>query len=249
MILHPHKIPKELKECALSPLMRHSHPRRTTPRIACRRASIAWRKKTKPDEITWDDVAAEGATGKQYVPGKDNSGKSLLVMRPGRENTKEHAGNIRFLIYTLEHALWCEDPENQPPLGAQVKHDAEKLVILINFTGWSLSTAPPMRTSRETLSILQDHYPERLAVAVCYNPPWIFAVFWKAISPFIDPTTYRKIRFVNPKREKEVKRMKQMFDMRVIDADMGGHRDPTFDAKEYGRLMREYDKMKTKTVR
>ena len=63
-----------------------------------------------------------------------------------------------------------------------------------------------MKTSRETLAILQEHYPERLAVAVCYNPPWIFAVFWKAISPFIDPNTYRKIRFVNPKREKEVRR-------------------------------------------
>jgi hypothetical protein len=26
---------------------------------------------------------------------------------------------------------------------------------------------------------------QRYAAAVCYNPPWIFAVFWKAISPFI----------------------------------------------------------------
>ena len=74
-----------------------------------------------------------------------------------------------------------------------------------------------MKTSRETLAILQEHYPERLAVAVCYNPPWIFAVFWKAISPFIDPNTYRKIRFVNPKREKEVRRMRTMFDMSCVE--------------------------------
>ena len=75
------------------------------------------------------------------------------------------------------HLRW-DDAAQQAPLGAQVDHAGEKLVILIDFTGWSLSTAPPMKTSRETLSILQDHFPERLAVAVCYNPPWIFAVFW-----------------------------------------------------------------------
>ena len=91
-----------------------------------------------------------------------------------------------------------------------------------------------MKTSKETLSILQDHFPERLAVAVCYNPPWIFAVFWKAISPFIDPVTYRKIRFVNPKREKEMKRMGAMFDMKnVIESDMGGEVDPTFDLAKF----------------
>lgn len=78
-------------------------------------------------------------------------------------------------------------------------------------------------------------------MAVCHNPPWIFAVFWKAISPFIDPATYRKIRFVNPKRAKEVSRMKQMFDMRVIDSDLGGEKDQAFDADAFAAEMRAYD--------
>ena len=203
-----------------------------------------WRIKTKPEEIQWDDVAAEGATGKQYVAGKDNQGRSVMVMRPGRENTQEHAGNIRYLIYTLERALWQDDADEMPPLGAQMEHHAEKLVILIDFTGWTLSTAPPMKTSRETLNILQDHFPERLAVAVCYNPPWIFAVFWKAISPFIDPATYKKIRFVNPKKAKEVNRMKQIFDMKHIDSDLGGEKDPTFNAAAFGVEARKYDKQR-----
>lgn len=60
-----------------------------------------------------------------------------------------------YLIYTLECALWLDDAVDRPPLGAHVGHDGERLVILIDFTGWSLSTAPPMKTSRETLSILQ----------------------------------------------------------------------------------------------
>ena len=203
-----------------------------------------WRAKTRPERVRWRDVRAEGATGKQYVAGTDKEGRRVLVMRPGRENSKEHAGNIRFLIYTLERATWRDTPESDPPLGSHVEHHREKLVLLIDFTGWTLATAPPMRTSRETLSILQDHFPERLAVAVCYNPPWIFAVFWKAISPFIDPETYRKIRFVNPKKEKEMHRLRRMFRMEQIERDMGGERDPAFDLAAFAAEAEAHDEHK-----
>ena len=190
--------------CSDSTLCRYLRARRWNLKRALKMlvSSLRWRRAARPDSITWEDVAAEGTSGKQYVTGRDQQGRNVLVMRPGRENTREHAGNIRFLVYTLERAAWRDSPAEDPPLGSYVDHASEKLVILIDFTGWTLATAPPMKTSRETLSILQDHYPERLAVAVCHNAPFIFALFWKAISPFIDPETSRKIRFVNPKRKK-----------------------------------------------
>jgi len=49
------------------------------------KASLEWRARTKPEEITWADVSAEGATGKQYVAGRDKQGRAVLIMRPGRE--------------------------------------------------------------------------------------------------------------------------------------------------------------------
>jgi len=48
------------------------------------------------------------------------------------------------------------------------------------------------------LNILQNHYPERLGLALILNVPWIVDVFFKMIKPFIDPVTREKMKF-NPK--------------------------------------------------
>jgi hypothetical protein len=53
------------------------------------------------------------------------------------------------------------------------------MVWLIDFTGWTMANAVPIKTARETANILQNHYPERLAVALLFNPPKVFEAFWK----------------------------------------------------------------------
>lgn len=54
-----------------------------------------------------------------------------------------------------------------------------------------------MSTSRTILSILQDHYPERLGLSLFINLPFIVTATLKIIMPFVDPITREKIKF-NP---------------------------------------------------
>ena len=108
-----------------------------TPSI---RASLQWRKVARPESITWNDVRKEGEEGKQYLSGRDRHGRGVLTIRPGREGSREQASHVRFLIYTLEHATWSDTADEDLPLGAHAEHTSEKLVVLINFTGWTLAT-------------------------------------------------------------------------------------------------------------
>lgn len=63
---------------------------------------------------------------------------------------------------------------------------------LIDFTGWSFSTSVPVKSARDTISILQNYYPEILAVAFLYNPPRIFEAFWK-VCLLLEINTHCKI--------------------------------------------------------
>lgn len=211
--------------------------------------TLRWRAERKPEALTWDDIENEASTGKQYRSGRDKRGRRVLVMRPDRENTFNHVENIKFLIYTLENILWKSSRPGEP-LGSNADLAPEQITILIDFTKWSLKNAVPMATARETLSILQNHYPERLGLAVCFNPPTIFRVFWAVISPFIDPKTYTKIVFVSKRRKaKAAATMGAIFHAASTDTDLGGAVDPTWNFNDYAKHMRDYDAKKLDVTR
>lgn len=86
------------------------------------------------------------------------------------QNTTALDNQMRHLVYLIENAIF-----NLP-------QDQEQMSWLIDFTGWSLTNNVPIKSARETVNILQNHYPERLAIAFLYNPPRIFEAFWKVSS-------------------------------------------------------------------
>lgn len=90
-----------------------------------------------------------------------------------------------------------------------------------------------MKTSKATLSILQDHYPERLHKFVLLNAPTVFYVFFKAISPFIDPVTREKINFIKGSPTEQRKQLEAFFDVEVLESGLGGDLSHEWDAEAY----------------
>jgi hypothetical protein len=149
--------------------------------------TIKWRHEFGIDNIHTeykDTIALENSTGKMYVRGFDKEGVPLIYMKPVKENTKDHTGNIKHLVYSMERAVACMEAKGQ---------GNTKLSLVIDYDGYTSAHAPPMKTALETLNILQSHYPERLKHAYCVRAPFIFYAFFKMVSPFIDPVTRAKI--------------------------------------------------------
>ncbi|KAI4321590.1 hypothetical protein MLD38_034955 [Melastoma candidum] len=193
--------------------------------------SLKWRSTYKPEEIQWEEVSAEGETGKMYRANfHDRKGRTVLILRPAFQNTASLDNQMRHLVYLIENAI-RNLPEGQ-----------EQMSWLIDFTGWSLSNSVPIKSARETINILQNHYPERLAIAFLYNPPRIFEAFWKVVKYFLDAKTFQKVKFVYPKNKDSMDFMRTIFDEENLPSEFGGRAVLAYDHEEFSKMMLRDDK-------
>ncbi|TVU45306.1 hypothetical protein EJB05_04813 [Eragrostis curvula] len=123
----------------------------------------------------------------------------------------------------------------------QARSRQDKMVWLIDFTGWTMANATPIKTARESANILQNHYPERLAIAFLFNPPKVFEAFYKVIKIFLDPRSIEKVNFVYLKDEGSMKVMYKYIDPEVLPVEFGGKASVEYNHEEYSELMRKDD--------
>ncbi|KAI3806765.1 hypothetical protein L1987_22679 [Smallanthus sonchifolius] len=192
-------------------------------------ASLIWRMNYKPEEIRWEHVAAEAETGKLYRSSfMDKQGRSILVMRPRCQNSKSTRAQIKYLVYCMENAIFHLPPEQ------------EQMVWLIDFHGFSMSNIS-IKSTKETARILQDHYPERLGLAVLYNPPKFFEPFWKVVKPFLEPKTTSKVKFVYADDPSTKTFMENLFYIDRLESAFGGKNEAKFNIRIYAERMKEDD--------
>lgn len=176
----------------------------------------------KKRKVVKSVISFENESGKVYVRGYTKDGRAAIYLKPGKENSKDEEGQMKHLVHNLERAIACTE-----------KNGKEKYVILIDYEGWSISKAPSMSATRQTLKILQHHYPERLFRSYILNPPYLFRGFWSLAKPFIDPVTKQKIQFCTGKSGKAI--IAKEFDLSTIEKCAYGTLTPEkpFDSKTY----------------
>ncbi|KIW21450.1 hypothetical protein PV08_02030 [Exophiala spinifera] len=145
--------------------------------------TLTWRREYGLEKHTKDYISIENATGKQIILGWDYHGRTCQYLRPSKQNTERSDRQIQHLVFMLERAI-----DLMPP-------GQETLALLINFAETKSGQGATLSQGKQTLNILQNHYPERLGRALVTNVPFYIWGFFKLITPFIDPMTREKIRF------------------------------------------------------
>jgi hypothetical protein len=147
-------------------------------------ATLKWRREYGLyDIVNAAHVEPEAVTGKQVLFGYDLTGRPALYLLPSRQNTTDTVRQVQFTVWMLERTMDLMAP------------GVETLALLINFADKAKN--PSLGVAKQVLNILQDHYPERLGLALIINVPFLVNAFFKLILPFVDPVTRNKIKF-NP---------------------------------------------------
>ncbi|KAI9512092.1 CRAL/TRIO domain-containing protein [Russula earlei] len=193
--------------------------------------TLRWRREFGMYDLTPEQLEPEAVTGKEIVFGYDTLRRPALYMIPSRQNTEESPRQIQFAIWMLERALDLTGP------------GVESVVLMINFADKAKN--PSFATAKTVLNIFQTHYPERLAASLILNVPFLIHAFFKIISPFIDPTTLKKLKF-NPKPVED-----GLFaaDELVKDGGWGGSREFVWDHEKYwGPFVRMCDEIRARQL-
>ncbi|XP_024367309.1 uncharacterized protein [Physcomitrium patens] len=191
------------------------------------RDTLAWRASYKPEDIRWEDVAKEAETGKVYRAATvDKQGRSVLVMRPAKQNTTSREGQVKQLVYSMENAI------------ANLPEDQEEMIWLVDFKNWSMTKPISIKTTQDAAHVLQRHYPERLGYGILINPPHIFETFWQVVKPFLDAKTARKVKFVYTNDPASMQLVNELFDAGQLEELL---KEDNFNLEEYSKQMRQDD--------
>ena len=87
--------------------------------------SLQWRASVAIDALCFKDVAPEAVTGKMFrLPGVDKKGRPVLLMSPGKENTRDAAGQAEQAMYNIDMLL--------KEAGSQLDHICKLTIYIID---------------------------------------------------------------------------------------------------------------------
>ncbi|GIC89185.1 CRAL/TRIO domain protein [Aspergillus udagawae] len=145
--------------------------------------TLTWRREYGLEKLTSDYISIENETGKQVILGYDIHARPCLYLLPSNQNTEKSDRQVEHLVYMLERVIELMGP------------DQETLALIVNFNETKSGQNASLGQAKQTLNILQNHYPERLGRALVINVPFVIWGFFKLITPFIDPLTREKLKF------------------------------------------------------
>ncbi|KAI8149890.1 CRAL-TRIO domain-containing protein [Fennellomyces sp. T-0311] len=196
--------------------------------------TVRWRRDYRPDELDPGFIRPEVEVGKMYFNGFDKCGRPIWIIRPRLQNSKDEDRQTKHILFCLERGIRLMPPS------------VDTIAIIVDFKDAAYANNPSIATCKKFLDILGNHYPERLGIAFVVDSPWFFFATFKLISPFMDPQTRAKIKFVydkdRPSKEQQQTHdgsdrqwvhLKDYISLDYLESDFGGNHNFVFDIERY----------------
>ncbi|GAB4823754.1 hypothetical protein N2152v2_010800 [Parachlorella kessleri] len=172
---------------------------------------VQWRLQHQPCSITESEVRSHLEPCKALVQAAGAKGRPLLVsLARNHYPSSDFAQLEKYIVYAIEAAsqyCWNDgNPDN-------------KLYILCDLSNLALKNLDASAL-RACFAVLHRHYPERAAGILMYKAPAIFSGLWRAVSPFIDPATRKKVLFVSGEKAQQV--LEEWVGMDIVPKEYGG---------------------------
>ncbi|KAJ3114922.1 hypothetical protein HDU96_001479 [Phlyctochytrium bullatum] len=216
-----------LKYCDDACLRRHLRARgwdveKTAPKL---KEAVEWRYDYRPHDSDPAELKIDSATGNAYVNGFDKLNRPIIYVRKRGEKAEDPWRALKVLFLNLEIAIRLMPP------------GVETVTLVMDMAQYSRANSTPLAVTRYAMNALSTYYPERLGIAYIVNAPWIFNTLWHIVSPFLDPVTRAKIRFVSgiteTSRDPAKNPILEGIDPAMLEKGYGGDLEFVYDDDEY----------------
>lgn len=191
--------------------------------------SLEWREKFMPWRAS-PAVVAENTNGDVYhrgfSPAKRESDKHAIVWLRLRHVVKDNLAFFRGILNSVDRAIG----------EALVKSNGEtgKFNVIIDCGGFSVSGRPTLQALKQGVTMLQDHYPNRLGMIFLAHVSRPGDMFLNVVLRLITKEVRDKIKVLpSHDKTKSLAILKTVVDEEYIPEWLGGTDAHQFNAEEY----------------
>lgn len=184
--------------------------------------TIAWRRLRGIDSISPDTVGRSNKEGMLYRKGYDNTGRPVIYFRPLNEVDTDRENQVLLMFYTMERTMHT----------ALLDHGNDKVFVIIDLKGWSLSKLPTMETVIDTVRAFSEHFTDVLQEVLIVDPPMLMDPLLQMVKAVLDTSTSKKI-IIKQRGSKLEAYLKSRIHVNYVEESMGGNNKTEYDHSVY----------------
>ena len=143
----------------------------------------------------------------------------------GRRTKVGDVHSTRAHVYTLEQAVTASLENSKGRVG--------KFNVIVDGTGFSFGLMPSLHYIKVLVTILQDHFPDRLGLIVLSNIGRVGEMVVSMVKPLISEEVRQKIVVLPHKESKRKQVLETVVGVEYIPKWMGGEDDYEFSTETY----------------